>query len=141
MLTGLIGAIGTMMSIRDRARQGGSYHVFASLMAAAALHLKPEVGLYSSEVVQECQEKFKWGRTGPDQFVLELLDVVLESWKEVMPSSFGQGSPHMSTLVGDWGVFEVLKPVVELSDPKTSPCFASAPEPNCCRAGTAVGWI
>jgi crotonobetainyl-CoA:carnitine CoA-transferase CaiB-like acyl-CoA transferase len=41
MLTGLIGAIGTMMSIRDRAREGGSYHVFATLMSAAALHLEP----------------------------------------------------------------------------------------------------
>lgn len=53
MLTGLVGAIGTMMAIRDRSRHGGSYHVFASLMTAAALHLKPEVGLYSPEVVEE----------------------------------------------------------------------------------------
>ncbi|EKJ71719.1 hypothetical protein FPSE_08165 [Fusarium pseudograminearum CS3096] len=59
MLTGLIGAIGAMMAIRDRARQGGSYHVFASLMAAAGLHLKPEIGLYSPEVVEKCNQKFK----------------------------------------------------------------------------------
>ncbi|RSL97546.1 hypothetical protein CEP52_010838 [Fusarium oligoseptatum] len=93
MLTGLIGAIGTMMAIRDRARQGGSYHVFASLMAAAALHLSPEVGLYSPEAVQVCNEKFGWNETGPDLFVLELLDVVLKAWSQEMPEYFGQDSP------------------------------------------------
>lgn len=51
MLTGLIGAIGAMMAIRDRTKRGGSYHVFASLMAAASLHLKPELGLYAPPVV------------------------------------------------------------------------------------------
>jgi hypothetical protein len=59
MLTGLIGAIGATMAIRDRACQGGSYHVFASLMTTVALHLKPEVGLYSPKVVEECNHKFK----------------------------------------------------------------------------------
>ena len=36
MLTGLIGATGAMMSLRDRARHEGSYHVLASLAAASA---------------------------------------------------------------------------------------------------------
>lgn len=140
MLTGLIGAIGTMMAIRDRARHGGSYHVFASLMAAAALHLKPEVGLYSPSVVDECNQKFKWDQTGADLFVLELLDVVLKSWKEVIPKLSGQDSPYVSTLKGDWGEFEVLKPVVKLSETKASPFFASAPQPNCYRGSDAVAW-
>ncbi|RSL43904.1 hypothetical protein CEP54_014897 [Fusarium duplospermum] len=114
MLTGLIGFIGTMMAIRDRARQGGSYHVFASLMAAAALHPSPEVGLYSPEVVQSCNDKFGWNETGPDLFMLELLDVVLKGWSQVMPKYLGEDSPYMSTLKGDWGQFQVLKPVVQL---------------------------
>jgi hypothetical protein len=140
MLTGLIGAIGTMMAIRDRARQGGSYHVFASLMTAAALHLKPEVGLYSPRVVEECNQKFKWDETGPDLFVLELLDVVLKAWRQAIPKLFTKDSPYTSTLKGDWGEFEVLKPVVVLSDPETSPYFSSAPEPNCYWSSGAITW-
>nr|RBQ87620.1 hypothetical protein FVER53263_00021 [Fusarium verticillioides] len=140
MLTGLIGCIGTMMAIRDRARQGGSYRVFASLMAAASLHLSPEVGLYSPEVVQRCQEKFGWNDTSPDLFVLELLDVVLKAWAKEMPESFGEDSPFMSTLKGDWGEFQVLKPVVQLSEKNASPYYSSASEPNCSRESTAVAW-
>ncbi|VUC24597.1 unnamed protein product [Clonostachys rosea] len=140
MLTGLIGAIGTMMAIRDRARQGGSYHVFASLMAAAALHLSPEVGLYSPEVVQGCNQKFGWDETGPELFVLELLDVVLKSWGRAMPKYSREDSPYMSTLKGDWGEFQVLKPVIQLSDVNASPYFSSAPEPNCYRSSDAMAW-
>lgn len=140
MLTGLIRAIGTMMAIRDRARQGGSYHVFASLMTAAALHLSPEVGLYSPEVVQGCNQKFGWDETGPDLFVLELLDVVLKAWSRAMPKYSGEDSSYMSTLKGDWGEFQVLKPVVQLSDANASPYFSSAPEPNCYRSSDAMAW-
>ncbi|KAH7268974.1 CoA-transferase family III domain-containing protein [Fusarium redolens] len=140
MLTGLIGSIGTMMAIRDRARQGGSYHVFASLMAAAALHLSPEVGLYSPDMVQDCNQKFGWNETGPNLFVLELLDVVLKAWGQAMPKYFGEDSPCMSTLKGDWGELKVLKPVVQLSDVNASPHFSSAPEPNCYRDSAAMTW-
>ncbi|KAF5598377.1 acyl transferase carnitine dehydratase [Fusarium pseudocircinatum] len=124
----------------DRARQGGSYHVFACLMAAASLHLNPEVGLYSPEVVRGCQDKFGWDETSPDLFVLELLDVVLKAWAKAMPKSFGEDSPYTSTLKGDWGEFEVLKPVVQLSDKNTSPYYSSAPEPNCYHDSTAMAW-
>lgn len=140
MLTGLIGAIGAMMGLRDRARQGGSYHVFASLMTAAALHLKPEVGLYTPSVVEACNQRFKWDVTTPGLFVLELLDVVLKGWREARPDLSGQDSPYMAKLKGDWGDMEVLKPVVQLSDPRTSPYFSSAPEPNCYRSSEAMVW-
>jgi hypothetical protein len=97
-------------------------------MSAAALHLEPELGLYPPKVVEECSQRFKWDQIGPDLFVLELLDVVLKGWRETIPQVAGQD--HMSTLKGDWGEFEVLKPVVQLSEAKTSPCFYSAPEPT-----------
>lgn len=141
MLTGLIGAIGTMMAIRDRAKQGGSYHVFASLMAAAALHLKPEVGLYSPEAVKKCNDKFKWDATGPELFVLELLDVALKGWKEVMPAYFDQGSQFTTNLEGDWGEFEVLNPVAKLGNANASPHYTTAPEPNCYRESDGISWL
>ncbi|RGP81368.1 hypothetical protein FLONG3_512 [Fusarium longipes] len=140
MLTGLVGALGTMVAIRDRVQKGGSYHVFASLMTAAGLHLEPEVGLYPPKVVEECNSKFKWDETGPDLFVLELLDAVLKGWKEVVPKFTEQDSSYMSRLKGEWGELEVLKPVVQLGDATTSPYYSSAPEPNCFRGSHESAW-
>lgn len=141
MLTGLVGAIGTMLAVRDRARKGGSYHVFASLMAAAMLTLQPEVGLYSPSVVQKCNDKFQWDSTTPDLFVLELLDVALKSWKKVYPQYFGAESPWMDTLKGAWGKFRVLSPVLRLSDAEASPRWTTAPEPNCLRESNEISWL
>lgn len=140
MLTGLIGAIGAMMAIRDRARQGGSYHVHATLMAVAALPLQPEIGLYSPEVVQRCKERFDWDTTDPSHFVIELLDVVLKSWKRVFPDRFVPGSPLMDTLKGPWGRFDLLKPVVQLANVDVSPHWRSAPLPNCHYDGE-ISWL
>lgn len=131
MLTGLMGAIGTMMALRDRARQGGSYHVFAALMAAAELPLARDIGLYPPEVTRKCDENFKWGHVDPSMFVLELLEVIIDSWKKEMPQYFGLESPWMTEVEGKWGKFELLKPVLQFSDPKVSPRWSSAPEPNC----------
>ncbi|KAF0322546.1 hypothetical protein GQ607_010209 [Colletotrichum asianum] len=141
MLTGLIGAIGAMMAIRDRARQGGSYHVFASLMAAAALPLQPDVGLYSHEAVKQCDERFQWVETGPELFVLELLDVVLKGWADVFPEHFGPSSPWFTQLKGEWGSFELLKPVLQLATPEESPYWSSAPEPNCHHDSPSMSWL
>ncbi|KAI8182360.1 hypothetical protein K4K51_001000 [Colletotrichum sp. SAR 10_75] len=141
MLTGLIGAIGAMMAIRDRTRQGGSYHVFASLMAAAAMPLQPDVGLYSPEAVKQCNERFQWGETGPELFVLELLDVVLKGWADVFPEHFGPESPWFTQLKGEWGKFELLKPVLQLATPEESPHWSSAPEPNCHHESPSLSWL
>ncbi|KAJ5532345.1 Succinate--hydroxymethylglutarate CoA-transferase [Penicillium frequentans] len=54
MTIGLIGSFGALMSVRDRARDGGSYHVFASLAAAPEL-LDPEVSFSLGEKGQELQ--------------------------------------------------------------------------------------
>lgn len=131
ILTGLVGAIGAVLAIRDRACQGDSYHVFASLITATALHLKPEVGLYSPKVVEECNQKFRWGKTGLDHFVLELLDVVLKGWKQAILKFSEQDFPYMSILKGEWGAFEELKPAVQLSDLNNLLYFSSIPNPNC----------
>lgn len=138
MLTGLIGAIGAMMALRDRAKNVGSYHVFASLMAAAALPLKPEVRLYPPEVVKGVDERFKWDETEPELFVLGLLDVVLKGWKGVFPEYFEKASLKLQ---GHWGEFEVLKPVLELGTEGASLYWASTPEPNCHNAAGGIRWL
>ena len=131
MLTGLVGAIGTMMALRDRSRQGGSYHVFATLMATASYLLEPEVGLYPPEVTQKCDEKFRWGAVDASFFVLELLSIVLEGWQRVLPQYFGPDAPWITKVNGEWGEFEILKPVLQFEDEQVSPEWRTAPEPNC----------
>ncbi|KAK0351764.1 hypothetical protein LTR02_014596 [Friedmanniomyces endolithicus] len=141
MMTGLVGAIGAMMAIRDRARNGGSYHVFSSLLAAAAFPLQPEIGLYSPGVVQKCNERFEWDAVNPALFVLELLDVVLRGWKRVFPEYFAADSPWITTLTGPWGNFQLLEPVLRLADSSASPRWLTAPEPNCCHKSGTISWL
>ena len=141
MLTGLIGAIGTMMAIRDRGSKVGSYHVFASLMAAAALLLQPEIGLYSPELVQKCDKTFNWDNSDPSLFVLELLDIVLKGWKGKFPEYFAKDSPWMTELKNDWGQFRLLKPVVRLANEDSSPSWLTAPQANCWSDSGTIAWL
>lgn len=140
MMTGLIGAIGALLAVRDRAQKGGSYHVKAALMAAAAYPLHKEVGLYSTDAAKQCDEKFQWDKSGPDQFVLELLDIALKGWKKVFPEKFDADSPIFTELAGDWGTFRLLKPVAQLADDETSPHWKTAPEPNCKHKIGDISW-
>ncbi|KAK0648978.1 CoA-transferase family III domain-containing protein [Cercophora newfieldiana] len=52
MSTGAVGALGTMMALRDRAERGGSYVVHAALVGVNVYALSEGVGLYPREV--EC---------------------------------------------------------------------------------------
>lgn len=107
-------------------------------MAAAALPLKQEVRLYPPEVLRTVDERFKWDNTGPELFVLELLDVVLKGWKGVFPEYFDMVSLKLK---GHWGDFEVLKPVLELGTEGVSLYWTSAPEPNCHNEARKVEWL
>lgn len=51
VMTGMVGAIGALMVVRDHTLKGGSYHVKASLVTAAAYPLSPAVGSHALEPV------------------------------------------------------------------------------------------
>jgi hypothetical protein len=140
MLTGLIGALGTMMAVRDRTRTGGSYHVFSSLVAANRLTLQPEIGMYSQEVVLKNQETFQWEAMGPSQYVSDLLVVVTNGWKKVYPEYFAPNSPIMTTFEkSHWGHLQVLSPVLRLGDDSVTPRWATPPIPYC-YYGSSISW-
>ncbi|KAJ5771396.1 alpha methylacyl-CoA racemase [Penicillium nucicola] len=141
MMTGLIGALGALMGLRDRARNGGSYHVFASLAAAAAYPLSPEIGLYSPEVVHKVDKKFEWESMDSSMFVLELLQVVLNGWNKAWPNLYSPESPFTTKLQGDWGTFDLLGPVVHLADDKISPKCLTAPVPHCYYDAKTTSWL
>lgn len=142
MSTGLVGALGALLALRDRARKGGSYRVSSSLVKADAIALEPEIGLYSPEIVHESNKLFQWGHIGPAQFVTEILLVVMDGWKKVFPQYFESGSESLMTGFsgGPWGNMETLKPVVQLSDANLTPHWMSSAVPNCYHPRT-IDWL
>ncbi|KAF5976320.1 acyl transferase carnitine dehydratase [Fusarium coicis] len=79
MTTGALGAVGTLLALRDRATKGGSYAVHGSLVAANAFALRSDVGLYSPETVAECAERFQWSEMRGSHHVLDLLMTVWDA--------------------------------------------------------------
>ncbi|KAJ5203137.1 hypothetical protein N7449_005216 [Penicillium cf. viridicatum] len=133
MTTGLVGALGALMALRDRARHGGSYRVTSSLVKSDAIALEPEIGLYSPEVVEQSNQLFKWGCINPSHFVLEILVVVMDGWKRVFPQYFESGTESLMTSFqnGPWGHVDTLKPVVQLSNSSMTPRWLTPPVPHC----------
>ncbi|PYI00273.1 CoA-transferase family III [Aspergillus sclerotiicarbonarius CBS 121057] len=142
MTTGLVGALGALMALRDRARHGGSYGVTSSLVKADAIALEPEIGLYSPEVVEKSNRVFNWGYIGPSLFVTEILLVVMDGWKRVFPQYFGSGAESLLTSFqeGPWGQMEMLKPVVQLGDKRVTPRWLTPAVPNCYHS-RSIEWL
>ncbi|KAJ4265316.1 hypothetical protein NW762_004601 [Fusarium torreyae] len=132
MITGLVGALATMMALRDRATKGGSYHVVSSLVAADAIALEEEVGLYSPEVVAQTAEKFGFVPSTPDQFVSEIMIQVIDGWKKGLPG-YVEKESHLMMAVqgGPWGDQKLLKPVTQLGDIEATPRWTAPSVPNC----------
>lgn len=132
MITGLVGALAAMIALRDRAVKGGSYHITSSLVAADAIALEEEVGLYPPEVVEEIAKRFGFPPTTPDQFVSEVLISVVDGWKKGLPGYLDEDSELMTTFEkGNWGRQALLKPVVQLGDSQSTPKWTTPPVPNC----------
>ncbi|KAJ5657889.1 CoA-transferase family III [Penicillium longicatenatum] len=132
MITGIVGALGAMIAVRDRAVKGGSYHVSTSLVAADTISLEKEVGLYPPEVVKQTAERFGFPPITPDQFVSEVLISVIDGWKRGLPGYLDEDSKLMMTFEdGYWGRQSLLKPVARLGIDEATPTWTSAPVPNC----------
>ncbi|KAK4177404.1 CoA-transferase family III domain-containing protein [Triangularia setosa] len=80
MTCGLVCAVGAMIGLMNRAKKGGSWIVRGSLVRVDTFLLGKEVGLYSREVVERCQERFQWGEMRGEHHVLELLRMTWEGW-------------------------------------------------------------
>ncbi|UKZ54411.1 hypothetical protein TrVGV298_008219 [Trichoderma virens] len=141
MTTGLIGALGALMALRDRTRVGGSYRVLSSLIAADAISLQPEIGLYSPDVVRKNEKTFQWESMEPSQYVSELLMVVMDGWKKVYPEYFAPDSPILTTFEkSHWGHMQLLSPVVRLGDDSATPRWTTPSVPHCyCDRG--ISWL
>lgn len=132
MTTGALGAVGTLLALRERATKGGSYAVHSSLVAVNTFALKPEVGLYSPETVKECAERFQWAEMRGSHHVLDLLVTVWNGWKRVLGSHLDEKSGWFQTFetsAYDGKRLSILKPVVSLSDAESTPYWSTPSVP------------
>lgn len=121
MTTGVLGAVGTLLAIRDRATKGGSYEVNASLVAVDTYALRKEVGLIPLETVQECQDRFEWNEMRGSHHVSDLLVTIRIGWQKVLGNYLEENSglfQSFETSAFDGKRLSVLKPVVQIDGPK-----------------------
>ncbi|PYH93432.1 CoA-transferase family III [Aspergillus ellipticus CBS 707.79] len=142
MITGLVGALGAMIGLRRRAVEGGSYHVTSSLVAADAISLEKEIGLYPPEVVQDTIKRCGFKEITPDQYVTEVLVPVIDGWKNGLPHYLDEDSKFMTTFEepGPWGRQSILRPVAKLGAEEAAPRWTSPPVPNCYH-DRAISWL
>ncbi|KAF4948578.1 hypothetical protein FSARC_13698 [Fusarium sarcochroum] len=132
MTTGALGAVGTLLALRDRATKGGSYAVHASLVAVNAYALRSDVGLYSPETVAKCAEQFQWAEMRGSHHVLDLLMTVWNGWKRVLGGALAEDSGFYQTFetsAFDGKRLSILKPIVTLSDSKVTPIWTTPSVP------------
>lgn len=133
MITGLVGALAAMIAVKERALKGGSYHVTASLVAADAIALEEEIGLYPPDIVRQTAEWFGFVPSTPDQFVSEIMIQVIDGWKRRLPHYLNEDSPLMTSFdeQGPWGHQTLLKPVARLGDDEATPKWTYPSVPYC----------
>lgn len=133
MITGLVGALGAMIAVRDRATKGGSYYVQSSLVAADTFALEKEIGLYPPEVVSETISRCGFVPISPEQYVSEILLSVVDGWKKGLPGALDEDSKYMLTIgtEGPWGKQTLLKPVAQLGRVESTPTWTTPAVPNC----------
>ncbi|RBA14187.1 hypothetical protein FPRO05_02979 [Fusarium proliferatum] len=141
MTTGVLGAVGALLALRDRATKGGSYAVHASLVAVNAFALRSDVGLYSPETVAECAKRFQWAEMRGSHHVLDLMMTVWDGWKRVLGRELAEdGGWYQSfeTSAFDGNKLSILRPVARLSDDEVTPRWKTPSVPYAYEKAEAV---
>jgi hypothetical protein len=123
MSTGVLGAVGALIALRERATKGGSYSVHASLAGVNAYALREDVGLYPVDVVRECQERFQWQSMRGSHHVLDILVTVWKGWKKVLGGYLEEEDGWFQTFeksAFDGKRLSILKPVAQIQGVDTA---------------------
>lgn len=129
MLTGAVGALVTLLGIRDRTTKGGSYHAHVSLMAMDTAQLEPEFGLYNKETVAKVQDTYQFGEMRPHHMVTDLLDVMISAWKK--NSDVLDKEERFVEFETKYGKkHKILAPGFKFGNAEPSPRWLSGPVPN-----------
>ncbi|KAI1044410.1 hypothetical protein LB505_012909 [Fusarium chuoi] len=141
MTTGVLGAVGALLALRDRATKGGSYAVHASLVAVNAFAVRSDVGLYSPETVAECAKRFQWAEMRGSHHVLDLMMTVWDGWKRVLGRELAEDGGWYQTFetsAFDGKKLSILKPVVSLSDDEVTPRWKTPSVPYAYEKAEAI---
>lgn len=144
MTTGIIGAVGAMLALRDRATKGGSYYVHASLVAVNTFALKQEVGLYTRDAVREGAKRFGWPAMHGSDHVYDLLFKVWQGWNNVFADRLREDSGLFQrfekTAFGGRSL-SFLRPVVSFGgDEASQPEWRTPSVPYCMEDKAAVAF-
>ncbi|CEL01770.1 hypothetical protein ASPCAL01348 [Aspergillus calidoustus] len=131
MTAGVVGALGAMVAIRDRALKGGSFHVVTSLVAADTISLEREIRLYPPSVVAETVKRSGFVPSTPGQSVSEIMIQVIDGWKKDLPTLVNESSELLTEYEGPWGKQKILTSVARLDDDDATPRWTSPSVPNC----------
>lgn len=130
MLTGAIGVLITLLAIRDRATKGGSYQGHVALTSVDTAQLEEEVGLYPPQIVQQVQEKYKWAPMRPHHMVTDLLDIMIQGWKE-NSDVLDKDEYFVEFAETSFGKkHKILAPTWRFDNKEASPAWKGGPVPN-----------
>lgn len=134
MLTGAVGALVTLLSIRDRTTKGGSYHAHVALTAMDTFQLEPEFGLYPQEIVAQIQDTYKFEAMRPHHMVTDLLDIMIRGWQG--NSDVLKKDERFVTFETGYGKqHKILAPGFKFDNAEASPKWLWGPVPNGGRKG------
>lgn len=129
MLTGAVGTLVTLLAIRDRARQGGSYHSHVALVSLDTAQLEQGVGLYPPQVVKQVQEKLNFAPMRPHHMVTDLLNIMIEAWRE--NSDVLERERYYVQFETAFGKkHKILAPAFKFDSEEASPKWTHGPVPN-----------
>lgn len=129
MLTGAVGTLVTLLCIRDRMKFGGSYQAHVALTSLDTAQLEPEVGLYPPQIVKQVQEKLNFGPMRAHHMVIDLLDNVIQAWRENTDVlERGKYFVHFETVFGRR--HSILAPGWTCDNEKASPAWSHGPVAN-----------
>ena len=128
MVTGAAGACEVMMALRDRAVHGGSYHCNVALTSTDTIQCEPEMGLYSPEIVDKIQDKYKFGPMQPDHHVEDLMVNVVKAWQKA--GLLNHEEFYQTFDASPFGKdHTILAPVVHFDDGAADPHWSHSPVP------------
>lgn len=129
MLTGAVGVLVTLLSLRDRARHGGSYHAHVALTSIDTAQLEPGVGLYPEHIVKQIQDTYQFAPMRPYHMVTDLLNIMIEAW--TTKSDVLKREEYFVEFETAFGKkHSILAPMWKFENREASPRWSHGPVPN-----------
>lgn len=117
LLTGIVGATSILCALRDRAVQGGSYYVSASLVKVKMVNVA--LGTYPEEIIKKVAAEYDFGSMRAIDNVSDLLFKVIKGWKQKHPREIdlnGDSPFFVEFQEGPLGKMRIVAPVTQIEN-------------------------